>query len=475
MKSQNSLEHAAETTRTLDRQAMLGRRRFLKGLGVTLALPAFESLPGAIVSASAGAIPSARALGTTATGAPLRMAFVYVPNGVNLAHWWPNGSGKDFELNQTMRPLESLKNQVQVISGLDQTNANGGKDGPGDHARACTTFLTGVRAKKTSGADIYAGVSVDQVAARQMGHLTRFPSLELTCDATRKSGNCDSGYSCAYQYNLSWRTPTVPLTPEHNPRLVFERLFGAGPIGDRAKNLQLRLEQQKSVLDFVLDDAVDLQRQLGGRDRQKLDEYLDSVRELERQIEQAERVDRPAETSAEAPLGVPPTFSEHIDLMYDLMALAFQTDSTRVASFLLAFESSNRTFPEIGVNEGHHNLSHHQSKKETLEKIAKIDGFYVEHLARFLKKLAATKDVDGNSILHNSMIVYGSGNGDGNRHNHNNLPILVAGRGGTRLDSSRYLKLKPQPMSNLYLSMLDRMGVAGVARHGDSTGRLEGI
>jgi hypothetical protein len=467
---------AEATSGDVARQTALGRRHFLKGLGVTLALPAFESLHGGgMRAASAGTVPASHAVGTTATGAPLRMAFVYVPNGVNLTHWWPKGSGQDFELNRTMKPLESLKSQIQVISGLDQANANGDKDGPGDHARACATFLTGLRAKKTSGADIHAGVSVDQVAARHVGHLTRFPSIELTCDATRKSGECDSGYSCAYQFNLSWRTPTLPLTPEHNPRLVFERLFGAGPPAERVKNLQLRREQQRSVLDFVLDDAVDLHRQLGGRDRLKLDEYLDSVRELERRIEQAERFDRPPQTTAETPLGVPPTFSEHIELMYDLIALAFQTDSTRVASFLLAYESSNRTFPEIGVNDGHHDISHHQSNKEKLEKIAKIDAFYINHLTRFLKKLDAVKDLDGNSMLHNSMIVYGSGNGDGNRHNHNNLPIIVAGRGGDRLESRRFLKLKPQPMSNLYLSMLDRMGVSGVVRHGDSTGRIEGI
>jgi uncharacterized protein DUF1552 len=465
--------HPHDASTRAQRHANLSRRHFIRGMGVSMALPAFDSLlsrgAGAAAAGTAG-LPA-----TSATGAPIRMAFVYVPNGVNLTNWWPKQEGKDFELNRTMQPLERVKGQIQVISGLDQINATGGKDGPGDHARACATFLTSVRAKKTAGADIHAGVSIDQVAAQRIGHLTRFPSLELACDAARKSGNCDSGYSCAYQFNLSWSSPSLPLAPEPNPRFAFERLFGAGPSGERTKNLRLRQEQQRSILDFVLDDTRALQGELGYRDQQKLDEYLTSMREIERRIQAAERFRDLPNPAADAPAGIPASFLEHVQLMYDLMFLAFQTDSTRIATFLLAYESSNRTFPDIGITDGHHNLSHHQNKKENLEKIAQIDLWYMTQFARFLERLEDAKDADGTSILHNSMIVYGSGNGDGNRHNHNNLPFLMAGRGGGNLSPGRYLKLKPQPMSNLFLGMLDRVGIQGVQRHGDSTGRFEGI
>ena len=451
----------------------LSRRHFLRGVGISMALPAFESvLAGGAGAAGAGAMLPA----TTETGAPLRLAFVYVPNGVNLTHWWPKSKeGERIELNRSMEPLAKVKDQLQVVSGLDQLNAFGGKDGPGDHARACATFLTGVRVKKTAGADIHAGVSADQVAAREVGHATRFPSLELACDAARKSGNCDSGYSCAYQFNLSWASPTTPMTPEANPRFAFERLFGTGSPGERGRSLRQRLEQQRSILDFVLEDTRDLGRTLGARDQKKLDEYLTSVREIERRIQAAERFSETPDPAVETPAGIPVSFLEHVQLMYDLLFLAFRTDSTRVATFLLSYESSNRTFPDIGVTDGHHNLSHHQGNKEKLEKIAKIDLWYMQQFGRFLERLEEAKDVNGRSILHNSMIVYGSGNGDGNRHNHNNLPFVLAGSGGGRLSPGRYVKVKAQPMNNVYLSLLDRMGVSGVTRLGDSTGRLDGI
>jgi len=441
-------------------------------VGVSLALPAFDSLlsPGSVAAAGKGA-----ALAASPTGAPLRMAFVYVPNGVHQANWWPKGEGNELQLNKTMQPLDKVKQHVQVLGGLDQVNAYGGLDGPGDHARASGTFLTSVRVKKTAGADIHAGVSVDQVAAQRVRHLTRFPSLELTCDGVRKSGSCDSGYSCAYQYNLSWSTPTLPVAPEPNPRLVFERLFGAGAPGERRKSLELRRQQQRSILDFVRDDTRALERQLGSRDQQKLDEYLGGVREIERRIEAAEQFKDVPNPDVETPAGIPPSFKEHIHLMYDMMVLAFQTDSTRIATFLLANEGSNRTFPEVGISEGHHNLSHHMGKKVMLDKIASIDLWYVEQFARFVEKLEAVKDVDGHSLLHNSMIIYGSGNGDGNRHTHSNLPLILAGRGGGAFSAGRHVKFKSKPMANLFLTMLDRFGVEGVPRLGDSTGRLEGI
>src|SRR3989454_6103547 len=453
------------------RFASLSRRHFLRGLGACMALPTFETLrPFGVFAADAKA---AGRLAVSPTGAPLRMAFVYFPNGAIPANWWPSGEGKDLELNRTMQPLQNVKERLQILGGLDHVNATPGPDGAGDHARASGTFLTGVRVKKTAGADIHAGISIDQVAANQIGHLTRFPSVELTCDAVRKSGNCDSGYSCAYQYNLSWRSPTQPVAPEPNPRLLFERLFGAGAPGERKESLKRRQEQQRSILDFVLDDARSLQRQLAARDKQKLDEYLGSVREIEKRIEHAERFDAIADPSVETPAGIPVSFQDYIQIMYDMMVLVFQTDSTRIATFLLANEGSNRAFPEIGIAEGHHFLTHHRNKQEMIDKVAEIDLWYMKQFARFLEKMEQTKDVDGSSLLHNSMIVYGSGNADGNRHTHVNLPVLLAGRGGGATKSGRYLKLKPTPLTNLFLSMADYAGARGIEKHGDSTGRVE--
>src|SRR3989454_9339522 len=453
------------------RFASLSRRHFLRGLGACLALPTFETLrPFGVFAADANA---AGQLAASPTGAPLRMAFVYFPNGAIPGNWWPTGEGKDYELNRTMQPLQNVKERLQILGGLDHVNATPGPDGAGDHARASGTFLTGVRVKKTAGADIHAGISIDQVAANQIGHLTRFPSLELTCDAVRKSGNCDSGYSCAYQYNLSWRSPTQPVAPEPNPRLLFERLFGAGAPGERKESLKRRQEQQRSILDFVVDDARSLQRQLASRDKQKLDEYLGSVREIEKRIEHAERFDATPDPAVETPAGIPASFAEYIQIMFDMMILAFQTDSTPVATFLLANEGSNRPFTEIGIAEGHHYLTHHPNKQDMMDKVAEIDLWYMKQFAKFLQKMEQTKDVDGSSLLHNSMIVYGSGNADGNRHTHVNLPVLLAGRGGGATKSGRYLKLKPTPLTNLFLSMADYAGARGIEKHGDSTGRVE--
>jgi hypothetical protein len=452
----------------------LNRRRFLRGLGACLALPAFESftLPR-LRAASTGA--AGAGLATTSTGAPLRLGVVYFPNGAIQPRWWPKGEGKAFELQETLGPLQKVRHQLQVLGGMDHVNATPGPDGAGDHARASGTFLTGVRVKKTAGADIRAGVSIDQIIARQVGTQTRYPSLELTCDAVRKSGNCDSGYSCAYQYNLSWRSASTPVAPEPNPRLLFERLFGAGAPGQRAQGLQRRQQQQRSILDFVLEDARILQATLTYRDRQKLDEYLVSVREIEERIEKTERFGATPDPAAATPAGIPASFDEYIQVMFDLMLLAFQTDSTRVATFLLANEGSNRAFPEINIAEGHHFLTHHQNKADMIEKVAEIDQWYVRQLGRFLERMEATKDVDGHSLLHNSMIVYGSGNADGNRHTHTNLPVLLAGSGGGTLSAGRFAKFGGVPMSNLLLSLADRMGVQDVERLGDSTGRLPGV
>ena len=444
--------------------ANMNRRRFLRGLGACIALPAFASLEPMRLLAAAG----------VAAKAPVRTAFLYVPNGIIPAAWWPEQAGANFSLPATLQPLEKLRDKFQLISGLQDLSANPGADGAGDHARAGGTFLTGVRIKKTAGSDIHAGVSIDQVMAQRVGHLTRFPSLELSCDSVRKAGDCDSGYSCAYAYNLAWRSANQPLTPEPNPRLVFERLFGVGSRDERINNLKRRQQEQHSILDFVMDDADTMQKQMSGRDKQKLDQYLTSVREIEQRIERAESmpVNNP---NSDAPAGIPSNFGEHIQLMFDMLLLAFQTDSTRVATMLIAAEGSNRTFTEIGIAEGHHNLTHHRNDPELIGKVKQIDLWYAKHLAAFLQKLDETKDVDGQSLLHNSMIVYGSGNADGNRHTHTNLPILLAGNGGGSLNPGRYTQTDSTPLTNLFLGMADRMGVEGLERHGDSTGRLTSI
>lgn len=446
------------------------RRHFLRGVGAAIALPAFESLRATGLVAA----ESAPALATTATGAPLRTAFVFFPNGAIPDAWWPQGEGSEFQWSRTLQPLESLKDFVQIMGGLDHKNAEAGPDGAGDHARGGGTFLTGVRLKK-SATDIRAGVSIDQVLAREVGRLTRLPSLELTCDSVRKSGSCDSGYACAYQFNLSWSSPTTPMTPEANPRLAFERLFGEGPAGERRANAQRRRQEQRSVLDFVREDARAMQRRLNARDGQKLDQYLTGVRELEARIVKAESFGDAPDPGIDAPAGVPKDYAEYVQLMYDLLLLAFESDSTRVGTLLLAHDGSNRSFEDIGILEGHHELTHHQNRPDWIQKVAEIDLWYARQFARFLRRLRETTDVDGNSLLHNSMIVYGGGNADANRHTHRNLPILLAGAGGGTLQPGRYVNHGSQPVSNMFLSLADRCGVKNIESFGDSTGRLESI
>ena len=459
-----------QTERAAQRHAGFSRRHFLRGLGACIALPAFESFaPVKLLAAS-----SAANLATTAAGAPLRSAFLYFPNGAIQSTWWPKGDGANFELSRTLKPLTAVREHFQVLGGLEHLNATAGNDGGGDHARANGTFLTGVRMKK-SATDVRAGISIDQAIAREVGHLTRLPSLELTCDAGRNTGACDSGYSCAYQYNVSWSSPTTPMTPEANPRQVFERLFGAGAAGERAEELKRRRAEQRSILDFVVEDARDIQRRLNAHDKDKLDQYLTGVRELESRIQRAEKFGDPKDPSQSTPLGIPSTYAEHVQIMFDTLVLAFQTDSTRVATMLLAHDGSNRSFAEIGIPEGHHDLSHHANDEEKIQKISDIDVWYVKQLARFIERMRDTKDVDGNSLLHNSMIVYGSGNADANRHTHANLPILLAGGGGGTLTPGRFVKHGQTPTSNLFLSMADRMGVKNLERFGDSTGRLARI
>jgi hypothetical protein len=448
----------------------MNRRNFLRGLGACIALPTLGSL---IPSRLAGATTSP-SLATTATGAPLRTGFVYFPNGAIPAKWWPEGGLTDFSLNSTLQPLNAVRKHIQVLGGLDHRNANAGADGGGDHARGNSVFLTGVRLNK-SATDVRAGISIDQVMANQIGHLTRFPSLEMTCDANRRSAGCDSGYACSYVYNVSWKNPTTPMTPEANPRLMFERLFGAGSHGERAANAQRRMATRKSVLDFVVEDARRMTRRLDLNDRAKMDQYLTGVRDIERRIQQAEQFGPNADPAVATPSGIPSTQLEYVDVMYEMLALAFQTDSTRVATMIMGHDGDNRSFSEIGITEGHHDLSHHQNNADRVEKVATIDRWYVTQFARFLQKLEGIQDVDGNSLLHNTRILYGSGNADGNRHTHENLPLILAGGGGGLLSPGRYVQYDGKPVSNLFLSLADQVGVTNLERFGDSTARLGNI
>ncbi len=453
----------------------LNRRRFLRNLGLCVSLPALETFSARMLAASAG---PARQIATTATGAPLRTAFLYFPNGAIPGAFWPTETGANFALNRSMAPLANVRQHLQVLGGLTCLSANAGPDGGGDHARANGTFLTGVRIKKTNGADFRAGVSADQVMAQQIGLLTPFRSLELSCDTILNVGTCDTDYACVYQHNLAWSSPTMPLTPEVNPRMLFERMFGAGTPKERAENLVVRQQQKRSVLDFIQNDVNRLVRDVSGRDRDKVDEYLTSVRDIELRIQAAEqsRAARP-QPNADAPdAGIPASYTDYVRLMFDMLHLAFQTDNTRVASFMIAGDGNNRDFAEIGVNDGHHNLSHHGGKQDWIEKVEKIDLWYITQLAYFLEKMEATKDVDGNSLLHNSQIVYGSANSDGNRHTHTNLPIILAGRAGGTLTPGRYTQFNDEPVTNLFLSMMDRVGgQQKMERFGDSTSRLKNI
>jgi len=449
--------------RARQRHAAMSRRKFLRGLGAAVAVPMFPSLQTATHAASEVA------------RAPVRMAYFIIPNGVIQDYWFPTGAGRDFELSRTMKPLSDIKQHLQVIAGLDQKNATAGNDGGGDHARAGATYLTGMRAKKTAGKDIRCGISVDQVAAQQLGHLTRFPSLELTCDAIRNTGACDTGYACAYQYNMSWSSPTTPVTPEPNPRLVFERLFGTGTHGERKKSFAARQERQISILDFVLEDARSLAGEMGVADRHKLDEYLSGVRDVERRISDTEAIARIPDPEVATPAGIPAEIGGHMDLMYDMMLLAFQTDQTRISTLLLAYDGSNLPYPQLGISEGHHWLTHNQRVAEYKEKTAQIESYWLEHFARFIKKMAETDDIDGQKLIDNVMMLYGGAISDGNRHLHDNCPAILVGHGGGKLNPGRYTNAGSIPMSNLFVSMLDRFGVQGIESFGDSNGRYEDI
>ena len=442
----------------------ISRRTVLRGMGTALALPLLE-----------GMIPRTAFGGAAEGTAPVRMAFLYVANGMHMPDWTPESEG-ELKLSKTLAALEEYRSRMLVLSGL---TLNGGRalgDGPGDHARSVASFLTGAHPRKTEGKDIKNGVSVDQVAAGKIGHLTRFASLELGCEPSAQSGNCDSGYSCMYTSNLSWRSETQPMTKEVNPRSLFDRLFGNDVSEEQKKSRALRDADRKSILDFVLEDARGLEVRLGATDKQKLDEYLHAVRQLEKRLQETEKlatleIDVP---DFPRPAGVPKDNDEHVRLMMDMLVHALATDSTRVLSFMYTNDSSNRNYKQVGVPQGHHDLSHHGGDQEKQAKIATINRHHVSHLKYFLDQLAAVKENE-RSLLDNSMIVYGSGIGDGDRHNHDDLPVMIAGSGGGALQTGRHVRYpKETPMTNLYLSLLDVMG-AKTDRLADSTGMLPNL
>ncbi|HZM51443.1 MAG TPA: DUF1552 domain-containing protein [Vicinamibacteria bacterium] len=436
----------------------LARRTFLRGAGATLALPLLDAMRPAFARAAAVA-------------PPVRLSFAYVPNGIIMPDWKPAEEGSAYAFTRILKPLEPLRDDVLVLSGLAHNNANELGDGPGDHARAAACFLTGVHPKKTAGADIRNGVSADQIVAQALASETRLPSLELGCEESRTVGNCDSGYSCAYTNSVSWRSETTPMPPETNPRLAFERLFGDADNADPAARTQ-RARERTSILDVVAARSRELMGQLGTADRRKLDEYQYAVREIERQIQRAETDARQVVPPIERPSGIPETFAEYLKLMYELQVIAFQADLTRVATLMVGREGSLQSYPEIGVPDPHHPLTHHQNNPEWVEKVTRINVHHMELFAHFVSRLKATPDGEG-TLLDHSMVVYGSAIADGNKHTHEALPVLLAGRGGGGIKSGRHVVYAKQtPLTNLYLTLLDRMGVRPETI-GDSTGRVE--
>jgi hypothetical protein len=438
----------------------------LRGLGATVALPFLDAM-----------VPAFARAAQVRAASPTRMAFVYVPNGIIMDQWTPGEGDGILPLPQTLprilQPLAGFRDEFSILSGLTHNGGRALGDGPGDHARAGASYLTGAHPKKTSGADIQAGVSMDQIAAERIGNQTRLPSLELGCDEGLFGGNCDSGYSCSYSNTISWRTPSAPMPQETSPRAVFERLFGGTDV-ERDPVRRARVARyDRSVLDLVLDDARALQQTLGATDQSKLDEYLFSVRDIEKRIIQAESAADVAEPEMPRPrAGVPESFVEHARLMFDLMTVAFQSDLTRVITFMLGLELGNRVYSEAGISEAHHGLTHHRGDLDKIEKVTRLNRFHVEQFAHLLDRLATTADGDG-TLLDHAMVVYGGGISDGNRHLHHDLPTLLAGRAGGRIRPGRHIWYPAEtPMSNLFVTMLDHLGVA-IDTVGDSTGGVE--
>lgn len=466
----------------------ISRRTLLRGAGTVLALPLLEAmLP-----------PSSARAAATEKASPKRLAFVFVPNGINMKTWTPAADGAltPATLTPTLAPLASLTDSMLVLTGLTQKNAFALGDGGGDHARSAAAWLTGCHPRKTHGADIKAGISADQVAAKYIGSLTRFPSLEIGIDGGALAGNCDSGYSCAYTSTISWRGEATPNSREVNPRALFNRLFGAGDYEDdngaplSPEDRARRQAEDRSILDTVMEEAGSLRRNLGVHDREKLDEYFTSVREVERRLLWTEKASIAATNpntdahGAELKSGaillkdgvpdhIPSDYAEHIRLMGDMMVLAFQADLTRISTFMFAREGSNRSYPMIGISEGHHELSHHGGAVEKLEKIQKINRFHTDQLAYILQKMQSIRETDG-TLLDNTILVYGGGISDGDRHNHDDLPILVAGGKGLFRTGRHVTYQDGTPLTNLFMTAFDRIGLPTekIGSLGDSTGKL---
>jgi hypothetical protein len=440
------------------------RRRWLQGVGAALALPLFESSLAAAVSSSRG--------GAGIASTPARVVYLYVPNGMHMPDYRPRTIGNDFELPPILQQLAAHRGDMNVLSGLTLNGARALGDGPGDHARSVAAFLTSAHPKKSDGTDIRNGVSIDQVMAQQLGDRTRLPSLEVGMEQSAAAGNCDSGYSCIYSSNLSWRDETTPAPKEANPAALFDRLFGrpasleplAGPDPER---------RRRSVLDFVQEDARRLRRELGRGDQQRLEQYLTSVRELEKQMIRVDRLEGldPEDPEYPRPAGAPREYAEHMELMFDLMALALQTDATRVMTFMYANAGSNRSYRNLEINQGHHELSHHGNDRDKQAKISQINQFHAGLFARFLDRLAG-HEVGGERLLDRTLVVYGSGISDGNAHNHDDLPILLLGGKGLGIKSGQHLKFRKEtPLANLHLSVA-RLAGAKLDQFGDSTGDL---
>ncbi len=434
----------------------LPRRTFLRGLGTAaVALPFLDSMVPALGAPSK---------------APVRLAFLYVPNGIMMKDWNPDYEGALGELPRALKPLDSMKQDFMLLGNLTHNSGRALLDGAGDHGRCSGSYLTGIQVKKTT-IDIKASISCDQIIANKIGSQTRFPSLELGMDDARQAGDCDSGYSCAYTNNLAWKSETQPLPPTLDPRVLFERLFGDGVVLSPEEKAR-QIKDRQSILDFVMADTKKLQSTLGPTDKRKLDEYMSSIREVERQLEKAEKDNAQINPGMDKPYGVPADFAEHFKLMTDMMLLAFQADMTRVITFMVTHEGTSRAYREIGIPDGHHPCTHHQGKADLIEKVSQINEYHTKNFNLFLNRLKATKEGDSN-LLDNSMIVYGAGLSDGNRHLHEDLPTLIAGKGGGFLKPGRRIVYRKEtPMCNLHLTLMDRMGVP-IEHFGDASGRLD--
>lgn len=437
----------------------IDRRTILRGLGVSVALPLLDAM-----------VPALTAFQKSAAKPVNRFGAVYVPNGIMMREWTPAADGSAFEFTPILKPLEPFRDRLLVLSGLNSTPPPKQSGAPGVHARASTRFLTDTPPKVTNGSDLEAGISMDQIAAKELGHHTQLASLELGLESTESAASCDNGFNCVYTSTISWRGSTTPLPTEHNPRQVFERMFGDAGSTDPATRLA-RIQQERSILDSVSQRIAKLGQQVGSGDRAKLDEYFEAIRDVERRIQNAEQQSSRELPVVDQPAGIPATFEEHAKLMYDLYALAYQCDLTRVITFMIAHEFSGRTYPEIGVPDAHHPISHHQNDPTRLAKLAKINAYHVTLFASFLEKLKSTPDGDG-SLLDHAMIVYGAGMSDSNAHDPKNLPILLAGGGTGLLKGGSHLRFqKETPLANLHVTLLDKLGVH-VDKLGDSAGEL---